>query len=154
MQAQVAVADFDAGDAAEAVRGDGHAFDQVFLDGAVGFRSAWQRSARSRRSAGSSPGRMGDLLVSPWTVLLRLERALPSAVRGRWISALCAAIVSAGTTQAGIFAPGRNVQSRRHLAPGESFGFGRQVVDMGSIEGDVTEPGADGVDVHPGLQEG
>jgi hypothetical protein len=25
---------------------------------------------------------------------------------------------------------------------------------MGSIEGDVTEPGADGVDVHPGLQEG
>ena len=82
MQAQVAVADFDAGDAAEAVRGDGHAFDQVFLDGAVGFRSAWQRSARSRRSAGSSPGRMGDLLVSPWTVLLRLERVLPSAVRG------------------------------------------------------------------------
>ena len=119
-----------------------------------GLGSAWQRSARSRRSAGSSPGRMGDLLVSPWTVLLRLERALPSAVRGRWISALCAAIVSAGTTQAGIFAPGRNVQSRRHLAPGESFGFGRQVVDMGSIEGDLTEPGADGVDVHPGLQEG
>jgi hypothetical protein len=38
VQAQVAVADFDAGDAAEAVRGDGHAFDQVFLDGAVGFR--------------------------------------------------------------------------------------------------------------------
>src|ERR1022692_2116412 len=25
---------------------------------------------------------MGDLPVSPWTVLLRLERALPSAVRG------------------------------------------------------------------------
>jgi hypothetical protein len=25
---------------------------------------------------------------------------------------------------------------------------------MGSIEGDLTEPGADGVDVHPGLQEG
>src|ERR1039458_6925080 len=34
------------------------------------------------------------------------------------------------------------------------FGFGRQVVDMGSIEGDLTEPGAEGVDVHPGLQEG
>src|ERR1039457_1439838 len=116
-----------------------------------GPRGRW---GRSRRSGGSSPGRMGDLLVSPWTVLLRLERALPSAVRGRWISALCAAIVSAGTTQAGIFAPGRNVQSRRHLAPGESFGFGRQVVDMGSIEGDLTEPGAEGVDVHPGLQEG
>ena len=47
-----------------------------------------------------------------------------------------------------------NVQSRRHLAPGESFGFGRQVVDMGSIEGDLTEPSAEGVDVHPGLQEG
>jgi hypothetical protein len=25
---------------------------------------------------------MGDLPVSPWTVLLRLERALPSALRG------------------------------------------------------------------------
>src|ERR1039458_6270675 len=37
-QAQVEVADFDAGDAAEAVRGDGHAFDQVFLNGAVGFK--------------------------------------------------------------------------------------------------------------------
>src|ERR1019366_8301209 len=36
-QAQVEVADFDAGDAAEAVRGDGHAFDQVFLDVPVGF---------------------------------------------------------------------------------------------------------------------
>ena len=35
-EAQVEVADFDAGDAAEAVRGDGHAFDQVFLDAAVG----------------------------------------------------------------------------------------------------------------------
>ena len=37
-QAQVEVSDFDAGDAAEAVRGDGHAFDQVFLDLSAGVQ--------------------------------------------------------------------------------------------------------------------
>ena len=65
--------------------------------------------------------------------------------------------MNAGATRADIFAPGRNVQSRRHLAPGESFGFGRQVdfrVDMRSIEGDVTEPGADVLMSTPACKEG
>jgi len=48
----------------------------------MGCRSSRYWLARARRSSGSSPGRTGDLPVSPWMVLLRLERALPAGVRG------------------------------------------------------------------------